>query len=142
MKIFHFFLDFTFCVLNSEEDKEILKNIITTNGGLCVDNITKKVTTVISTFDQVSKDPQPPSIKKAIQFNIPIVSEKYVEDATENGIIPPINRYLLWKEGKMLSPQPNLFELNKPKSSSLTNYISKPKRNMVDPSFQFAKVNF
>lgn len=94
-----------------------------------MENITKKVSYVISTPDFVSKEP--PLIKKAILYEIPIISQGFIDEALHKFALPLHEKYLLVKKDKTVKTSEEVAFVP-PKPSSLIARVKRPKKNMVD----------
>jgi len=77
------------------DDKNEWQKKIDAHGGEVINNVTKNVTHLVATKEEVEKKSS--KINSANKNNIPIVSLKFLEDCIEKNKILPVDEYLLSK---------------------------------------------
>lgn len=81
-------------------NKDTLTESITQRGGQVNANVVKKVTHVVSTYDEVSKAKQTTKIANAVKWDIPILSSGFINKSVEDGNLNSLEDFKLWKDGK------------------------------------------
>lgn len=94
------FNDLLFSFVGDVSDKETLTESITQRGGQVNANVVKKVTHIISTYDEVSKAKQTTKIANAIKWDIPILSSGFINKSIEDGNLNSLEDFKLWKDDK------------------------------------------
>jgi len=89
-----------FAFVGDLPSKERMQESIESRKGTVQTSVTKKVTHVVSTYDEVSKSKPPAKITNAIKWGIPIVSSGFITKSLKAGNLNSLNEYLLWKDGK------------------------------------------
>lgn len=96
-ELFH---DLLFSFVGDVSNKETLTESITQRGGQVNANVVKKVTHVVSTYDEVSKTKQTTKISNAIKWDIPVLSSGFIPKSIEDGNLNSLEDFKLWKDDK------------------------------------------
>lgn len=94
------FNDLLFSFVGDVANKDTLTESITQRGGQVNANVVKKVTHVVSTYDEVSKAKHTTKIANAIKWDIPVLSSGFVNKSVEDGNLNSLEDFKLWKDDK------------------------------------------
>mgnify|MGYP002381034847 FL=1 len=89
-----------FSFVGDVPNKDTLTESVTQRGAQVNANVVKKVTHVITTYDEVSKAKQITKIANAIKWDIPVLSSGFINKSIEDGNLNSLEDYKLWKDGE------------------------------------------